>query len=143
MIPFSKYHALGNDYLVLDPQKITSKITLDLATIGRICHRHFGIGSDGILYGPILDGGKISLQIFNPDGSEAEKSGNCVRIFSRYLSDEKYVKGPFALQTLGGEVQVEFLSDGQIKVDMGKAEFQSDEQEQMDLEGVSYPVNCV
>lgn len=143
MIPFSKYHALGNDYLVLDPQKITSKLTLDKATIQRICHRNFGIGSDGILYGPTLDQGKISLQIFNPDGSEAEKSGNGVRIFSRYLMDEKYVKGPFAMQTLGGLVHVEFLADGQIKVDMGKAQFQSDKQEQIDLEGVPYQVNCV
>ena len=61
---FYKYQALGNDYLVIDPNKI--KLNLDADKIKTICHRHYGIGSDGILYGPVLDGGRFSLRIFVP-----------------------------------------------------------------------------
>ena len=125
---FHKYHALGNDYIVIDPNR--NEISLTEANIQRICHRNFGIGSDGILYGPLFDGGEISLKILNPDGSEAEKSGNGIRIFSKYLFDEAYVEGrKFRLQTLGGEVAVEILDDQvrRIKVDMGTVTFVSDE----------------
>ena len=81
---FSKYHALGNDYLVIDPLEFAAD--LDPALIQRICHRNYGVGSDGILLGPLESGeGDFGLRIFNPDGSEAEKSGNGLRIFSRYL----------------------------------------------------------
>ncbi|MDE0505810.1 MAG: diaminopimelate epimerase, partial [Candidatus Poribacteria bacterium] len=117
---FYKYHALGNDYIVVDPNK--SEVSLTEANIRRICHRNFGIGSDGILYGPTVDGGEISLKILNPDGSEAEKSGNGIRIFSKYLFDESYIKNNrFKLRTLGGEVAVEILDNRarRIKVDMG------------------------
>ena len=124
---FYKYHALGNDYIVIDPNK--SQIDLTEDRIKLICHRNFGVGSDGILLGPIFNGEKIALRIFNPDGSEAEKSGNGIRIFSRYLLDAEYIKEKsFYLDTLGGQVKVEYLDDvGRlIKVDMGKPTFQSD-----------------
>lgn len=88
-----------------------------------------GIGSDGILYGPIFEGDKIKLRIFNLDGSEAEKSGNGIRIFSKYLGDFQYVNSnEFLLSSLGGEVTVEIvnLTEGLIKVDMGTVTFQSD-----------------
>ena len=125
---FYKYHALGNDYIVIDPSK--NEVGLTEANIQRICHRNFGVGSDGILYGPTFEGGEISLKILNPDGSEAEKSGNGIRIFSKYLFDESYVEdNRFRLQTLGGEVAVEILDDQarRIKVDMGTVTFISDE----------------
>ena len=125
---FYKYHALGNDYIVIDPSR--NDVSLTEATIQLICHRNFGIGSDGILYGPTFDGEAISLKILNPDGSEAEKSGNGIRIFSKYLFDEAYVEGrKFRLQTLGGEVAVEILDNQarRIKVDMGTVTFVSDE----------------
>jgi diaminopimelate epimerase len=86
---FHKYHALGNDYIVIDPNH--SPVNLSKENIKLICSRHFGIGSDGILYGPIFKGNTIQLRIFNPDGSEAEKSGNGIRIFSRYLIDSGYI----------------------------------------------------
>jgi diaminopimelate epimerase len=125
-IDFRKYHALGNDYLVIDPQKSGIKLTRE--NIKLLCHRNFGIGSDGILYGPIIEQDEIHLKIFNPDGSEAEKSGNGIRIFSRYLVDEKYIKvNHFTLHTLGGAVDIEILDDkaSLIKVDMGEVTFQS------------------
>lgn len=123
---FYKYHALGNDYIVIDPNKTT--INLSEQNIQLICDRHFGIGSDGILYGPILDESIMRLRIFNPDGGEAEKSGNGVRIFSRYLLDAGYLaESAFSLQTLGGTVGVELLDErgAQIRVDMGKTTFWS------------------
>jgi len=152
-IPFFKYHALGNDYLVMDPAKIKVPCELTPKIIEKICHRNFGIGSDGILLGPVTQS-PLSLKIYNPDGSEAEKSGNGIRIFSQYLKDAGYVSGSFKLQTLGGEVAVDFLADGRIKVDMGKAIFQSDLipvvgnkreviEEALNIHGKSYKVTCV
>jgi len=125
---FFKYHALGNDYLVVDPQKTSIELTPQ--SIRLICHRNFGVGSDGILFGPILEHKQMRVRIYNPDGSEAEKSGNGIRIFSRYLHETGYVsKSAFTLHTLGGEVRVRILKDDAslIKVDMGCATFRSDE----------------
>lgn len=116
-----KYHGLGNDYLVLDPNK--NGLPLQTRNIEMICRRNFGVGADGLLYGPIMEDGKIKVRIFNPDGSEAEKSGNGVRIFAKYLLDEGYIKGPkFSLATLAGDVEIEFMQeDGSVmRVDMGK-----------------------
>lgn len=127
-IIMEKYHGLGNDYIVLDPNK--NSITLNKETIKLICHRNFGVGSDGILYGPIIEKEKIKLKIYNPDGSEAEKSGNGVRIFSRYLLEDGYIKEKsFVLNTLGGDVTVAYLDNKgyMIKVDMGKTTFTSNE----------------
>jgi diaminopimelate epimerase len=124
---FYKYHALGNDYIVIDPNIVN--FNLSEKAIQLICDRNFGIGSDGILYGPIFTGDKIELRIFNPDGSEAEKSGNGIRIFSRYLVDAGYIKTKtFQLTTLGGEVAVEVLNPEAtlFKVDMGTVTFESE-----------------
>ena len=126
-IKFSKYHALGNDYIVIDPN--INEISLDPKTVALICHRNFGIGSDGILYGPTNIEGIPFLRIFNTDGSEAEKSGNGIRIFSKYLFDNGYQKDTFQLQTLSGIVEVSYLDDKAelIKVDMGTPTFISNE----------------
>ena len=121
---FSKYHALGNDYLVLDPIDAPELPETD-ATI-RICHRNFGLGSDGILYGPIpTDRADFGLRIINPDGSEAEKSGNGLRIFARYLYDcDKVGTEPFTVDTIGGIVTCKISEGAQsITVEMGKVTF--------------------
>lgn len=121
---FSKYHALGNDYLVLDP-KDAPELPSTEDTI-RICHRNFGLGSDGILYGPLpTDKADFGLRIMNPDGSEAEKSGNGLRIFARYLYDIGKVKNaPFTVDTLGGIVTCEIGPNAElITVDMGQVTF--------------------
>jgi diaminopimelate epimerase len=72
-----------------------------------LCHRNYGVGSDGILWGPLpAQGADFRLRIFNPDGSEAEKSGNGLRIFSRFLFDQGLVRAePFTIQTEGGLVR--------------------------------------
>jgi diaminopimelate epimerase len=123
---FYKYHALGNDYAVLDPRDQPLVLTAD--QIRTICHRHFGVGSDGILLGPLPSvRAPFLLRIFNPDGSEAEKSGNGIRIFCRYLWDHKLIdKQPFRIETKGGLVQCLVLEDGKrVQVEMGRVSFWS------------------
>ena len=124
---FEKYHALGNDYLVYDPNG--ENLTFSKTEIIRICHRNFGLGSDGILVGPThSEKAPFKLQILNPDGSEAEKSGNGLRIFARYLRDTgKVNKNSFKVDTLGGVVSCQVSEDkSTITVEMGKVSFQSD-----------------
>jgi len=124
---FWKYHALGNDYLVLDSKDLSAPLTTE--QVKMICHRNFGVGSDGILLGTRpAQGTPFALRIFNPDGSEAEKSGNGLRIFSRYLWDQKWVgDGEFAIETPGGLVKSTVMEGGRmVRVEMGKVSFWSD-----------------
>lgn len=126
MLKFYKYHALGNDYLVINPQDLSFDLTPEKIKI--ICNRNFGIGSDGILLGPLPSNiAKFALRIFNPDGSEAEKSGNGLRIFSRYLWDMGLVdEEPFSIETAGGIVKSVIKDAGKtVQVEMGKVSFWS------------------
>lgn len=135
-ITLKKYHGLGNDYLVLDPNKNT--LTLQGRNIEMLCRRNFGVGADGLLYGPIWEDGKIKVRIFNPDGSEAEQSGNGVRIFAKYLLDEGYIKEKkFTLDMLAGGVEIEFLQeDGStMRVNMGKPVYAGPQMQFNGLEG--------
>lgn len=127
-IVMSKYQGLGNDYLVLDPNK--NKLQLRGKKIELLCRRGFGIGADGVLYGPLLQEGKLGVRIFNADGTEAEISGNGVRIFAKYLMDQEYVTGPrFSIETEIGPVEVECLNGRgtEFKIRMGKASFDAEE----------------
>jgi diaminopimelate epimerase len=131
---FFKYDALGNDYIVLDPADWPEPPAAE--TIRRVCDRHRGIGSDGILWGPIpnvptsqrSNVSTFALRLFNPDGSEFEKSGNGLRIFARYLWDRDLPSGPdFAILTPGGPVTAHVLDAGgaRIAMDMGRLSFLS------------------
>ncbi len=125
---FWKYHALGNDYLVMDQKDLPAPLTIEQVKI--ICHRNFGIGSDGILLGPLPSTkAPFGLRIYNPDGSQAEKSGNGLRIFSRYLWDRKLVADQeFAIETAGGVVKSTVFDSGRmVRVEMGKVTFWSNE----------------
>jgi diaminopimelate epimerase len=128
MTKFSKYHALGNDYLVLDPQGQDQPVALTPEQIKSICDRHYGVGSDGILFGPLPSTrAPFALRIFNPDGSEAEKSGNGLRIFCRYLWDIKLVgENLFSVETKGGVVKGQILNNGElVRVEMCTVSFRS------------------
>lgn len=129
-IAFHKYHALGNDYLVIDPGvAVAATIELTSERIRTLCDRHRGIGADGIILGPTFDeAGCMSIRIFNPDGSEAEKSGNGIRIFARYAFEAGYISAaPFSLKTRGGDVTIHILDEqaALIEVDMGCPSFHS------------------
>ncbi len=124
---FFKYHALGNDYIVIRPGDFSGELTPDKIRV--ICHRNFGVGSDGILWGPLPSAkAPFGLRIFNPDGSEAEKSGNGLRIFSRFLWDQKLVgTEEFSIETPGGLVKATVKEGGRsVRVEMGKVSFWSD-----------------
>jgi diaminopimelate epimerase len=126
---FYKYHALGNDYIVLNPADFPFWKLPNREQIRAICHRNYGLGSDGILWGPLpTNKAHFALRIFNPDGSEAEKSGNGLRIFSRFLFDQGFAAMPtFTIQTLGGIVQSVIKDGGRsITVAMGTVSFQSE-----------------
>lgn len=123
---YAKYHALGNDYLVIPPALGLAELQPDV--IRRICHRNYGVGSDGILFGPLASTTcDFGVRIFNPDGSEAEKSGNGLRIFARFLQDEGFVtQQPFSVETRSGRMTCEITSDGkQVQVVMGEVRFDS------------------
>jgi diaminopimelate epimerase len=125
---FHKYHALGNDYIVLDPADYPQWAQPTPAQVRVICHRNYGVGSDGILWGPLASAkADFGLRIFNPDGSEAEKSGNGLRIFSRYLLDQGRLESRrVTLETPGGVVTAEIGEDGGlITVAMGLVSFDS------------------
>lgn len=125
-IPFHKYHALGNDYIVLNPAEAGASLTGE--SVRLISHRNYGVGSDGILLGPFEDPEKkLTLKIFNPDGSQAEKSGNGLRIFTRYLYDKGLIGGDrVTIHTAGGPVMARVFEDGRlISVEMGRVSFDS------------------
>ena len=107
---FEKYHALGNDYLVYDPGE-RSEIFPENEIV-RICHRNFGLGSDGILWGPV----------------PSDEAAFGLRIFARFLRDQGKVKTePFTVETLGGIVSCEVSGDASvISVEMGQVSFHSD-----------------
>lgn len=125
---FFRGHGLGNDYLVMDPTELTFKLTA--GKIRGICDRHWGLGSDGILALVPSKKADFGLRIFNPDGSEAEKSGNGLRIFARYLhAVGKTKKKQFTVETKGGLVSITLHIDrhgdaAAATVEMGRATFQ-------------------
>ena len=135
-ITLRKYHGLGNDYLIYDPNR--NACELQERQVEALCRRNLGVGADGILYGPFFDGDKMRVRIFNPDGSEAEKSGNGIRIFSKYLKDMGYVtEESYVLHTKAGETRVTFLNEqgDLMRVAMGYPEFVAKEIPVVGFEG--------
>lgn len=125
---FAKYHGLGNIYIVIESTAFADQLSEKV--IRTICHPHFGVGSDGILVGPLpSEECDFGVRIYNPDGSDAEKSGNGLRIFARYLLDTGRVStAPFTVETLGGPVTCAITEDGRIiQVAMGQVRFNSNE----------------
>ena len=130
MIPFAKGHGLGNDYIVIDEADLSRP--LSTAAVGRICDRNWGVGSDGILLRVSSRRADFGLRIFNPDGSEAEKSGNGLRIFAKYLWDHgRAKKAIFTVDTKGGVVECQCRIEGGrvgfVTVEMGRATFRAPE----------------
>ena len=138
---YRKYHGLGNDYLIPMCREEATPEKINSGRVRLLCDTHYGLGSDGILYGPYMPDSEFykqlgqpealcAFRILNPDGSEAEKSGNGVRIFARYLFDCGIVKQdePFVLATLGGPVRCRIIDpDKAIQAEMGHVSFDSAE----------------
>jgi diaminopimelate epimerase len=127
---YVKSHALGNDYLVMDPRVLSFR--LSRAAVRAICHRNLGVGSDGILTIERSRRADFGMRVFNPDGSEAEKSGNGARIFAKCLWDHGYTRRTqFTLETRGGLVPITLQLRGRrvrmITAGMGRATFRGRE----------------
>ena len=127
-IIMAKYQGLGNDYLILDA--VRNRVQIQGKKAALLCQRGFGLGADGVLYGPVQINGKMGVHIFNADGSESPISGNGVRIFAKYLIDQGYVKeSKFDIETMAGTIEVEVMNARatEFRVKMGKASFISEE----------------
>ncbi len=155
---FVKSHGLGNDYIVIDSEKISFELNKN--AVKTICDVHYGIGSDGILLKVNSNKADFGLRIFNPDGSEAEKSGNGLRIFCKFLYDYGFTKEKeFTVETKGGVVKAKIEREDKgkarvITVDMGKAIFKTDEipvnidkeeciGEKIKIDDTEFEINCV
>ena len=120
---FEKWQALGNDYVIFDRRDL--EIELSPGRIELLCDRHFGIGSDGIL---LLDESRdpeivADLRIFNPDGTEAELSGNGAREAILYLLKNGWTdRSTFTVMTASGPVIPTIRPDGTCAVEMGRAD---------------------
>ncbi len=128
MANFHRYQAYGNDMLVIDPAEFPIPITSSIAKL--LCDRHFGLGADGICYGPLEAEPPFSMRFINPDGSDSEKSGNGLRIFARYLWDKHYVKEQHFPLAIREEIFYASILDDNahsIRTSMGRISFLSDD----------------
>jgi diaminopimelate epimerase len=120
---FVKSHGLGNDYIVVDGPRFAVPLTPERVRL--LCHRNLGLGSDGVLE-ISRRADEFFVRIWNPDGSEAERSGNGLRIAAKFLSEHGYVDTPrYTLATVAGPVGVEVFREGgrvhSVRVEMGAA----------------------
>jgi diaminopimelate epimerase len=125
-VRFEKWHALGNDYVIVEAADLPAPLTARV--VRALCDRHTGIGADGILLLQPPDGpGFVArLRIFNPDGSEAELSGNGAREAIMYLRHRGWTdRDQFSIQTVAGEIRPTILSATTCRVDMGRARLRS------------------
>jgi diaminopimelate epimerase len=127
-VNFEKWQALGNDYVILEQRVLPFELTPE--RVRRICASHTGVASDGILLlsEPDEPGFVAGLRIFNPDGSEAELSGNGAREAMLYLRRHRWTEqDTFSIKTPAGEIRASITSATTCTVDMGRARMQSSE----------------
>ncbi len=123
---FEKWQALGNDYLIVEAERLPFPLTAE--RVRRLCDPHFGPGGDGILeLSPPQAGGFVArLRIFNPDGSEAELSGNGAREAILYLRQRGWTDADtFSIETAAGEIRPTITGPTTCRVDMGRARLTS------------------
>ena len=141
---YVKSHGLGNDYIVIDPARVPFTVTPEAVQL--ICDRHLGVGSDGILLVAPPQGADFGVRIFNPDGTDAQKSGNGIRIFAKYLREHGYTaQDRFTVDTAGGRVTVQLTLRGgrvtQVTADMGTVTF--DPLESIEVDGRTLAVTSL
>src|SRR5438445_11995582 len=123
---FEKWQALGNDYLILERDELAFELTS--ARVRRLCEGHFGVSADGVLLlSPPRDAAHVAdLRIFNPDGSEAELSGNGAREAILYLRRRGWTEqDSFSIQTAAGRIRPTITGPFSCRVDMGRAQLRS------------------
>jgi diaminopimelate epimerase len=122
-IEFTKYHGLGNDFILID-NRSTPEPTITPEQAIKLCDRHFGIGADGVIFAlPGTEGSDYTMRIFNSDGSEPEMCGNGIRCLAGFLADLEGkgvgTEQKYNIHTLAGLITPQLMPDGQVKVDMG------------------------
>jgi diaminopimelate epimerase len=121
-VKFEKWQALGNDYLILEAERLPWELTE--ARIEWLCDQHFGVGADGVLLLSRSENPEFvaDLRIFNPDGSEAELSGNGAREAILYLRRNGWTDaGEFTIGTVAGPIRPSITGELTCSVDMGRA----------------------
>ncbi len=124
---FEKWQALGNDYVIVEEREVPFPLTA--ARVRSLCAPHTGIGADGVLLLSKTDepGFVAGLRIFNPDGSEAELSGNGVREAVLYLRRNGWVDDDsFSIRTAAGEIRPRITGPDTCTIDMGTAQLRSE-----------------
>jgi diaminopimelate epimerase len=125
-VRFEKWQALGNDYLIVEAGALPFELTAE--RVRRLCDPHFGPGGDGVLeLSKAAQPGFVArLRIFNPDGSQAELSGNGAREAILYLRHRGWTDADtFSIETVAGEIRPTITGERTCRVDMGRARLQS------------------
>lgn len=162
-IEFTKYHGLGNDFILIDNRSNSQPVITPERAI-ELCDRHFGIGADGVIFAlPGENGTDYTMRIFNSDGSEPEMCGNGIRCMAAFLADlegrgngKEQFPITYRIHTLGGVITPQLLADGQVRVDMGIPKLLSSEipttlcksdekviNQPLEVAGKTWDVTCV
>ena len=120
-IAFSKYHGLGNDFILID-NRHSAEPSLTSEQAVNWCDRNFGIGADGVIFLLTEANGEHRMRIFNSDGSEPEMCGNGIRCLAKFMQDLNIptTDSKYQIQTGAGLIVPQMDADGQVTVDMGK-----------------------
>ncbi|MDY6804827.1 MAG: diaminopimelate epimerase [Cyanobacteriota bacterium] len=157
-IKFTKYHGLGNDFILIDNRHQSEPILTQNQAV-QLCDRHFGIGADGVIFAlpTKVEGTDYTMRIFNSDGSEPEMCGNGIRCLAKFIADlDSEKKTEYRIHTLAGLMIPKLLPDGLVKVDMGLPKLLASEipttlataeskvvEQPLEVEGKVWPVTCV
>ncbi len=157
-VEFTKYHGLGNDFILIDNLASTQPAIAPEQAV-QLCDRHFGIGADGVIFAlPGQDGTDYTMRIFNSDGSEPEMCGNGIRCLAQFLSELEGTdaKTEYRIHTPAGVISPRLEGNGRVRVDMGMPQLSaaeipttlaSSEQKVIDIPlevaGQSWNVTCV
>jgi len=154
---FTKYHGLGNDFILIDNRHQSQPILTPEQAI-KLCDRNFGIGADGVIFAlPGEEQADYIMRIFNSDGSEPEMCGNGIRCLAKFIAElENNNKTKYNIHTGAGLIVPELKSDGQVTVDMGQPKLLASEipttlsnadekvvARPLEVAGKSWSVTCV
>jgi len=121
MIPFSKYHGCGNDFIIVTEEAAAGREYSELAK--QICHRQLGVGADGLI---VVRKDPLEMIFYNSDGSRAPMCGNGIRCFAKYCSDEGICsEKEYPVKTLAGTMMIKIIGRDPflVEVAMGKPDF--------------------
>ena len=116
-LPFTKYHGLGNDFVLLDCRDMAEP-PLTPTQAASMCDRNFGVGADGVIFvlPPDTEDARVRMRIYNSDGSEPEMCGNGIRCMARFVADVDAVTDLGTISTLAGPIVPTMTEDGSVKV---------------------------